>query len=110
MAYNQSLAKRIRAELEQIPDLQVKKMFGGVAYLVRGNMACGVHGNDLIIRVGTKKYDEALGRPYTKPFDTTGRPKSGWVMVETDGYKSERDLKIWIEEGIDFASSLKPKN
>ena len=110
MPYNQSLAKRIRSELEQVPDLQVKKMFGGVAYMVRGNMACGVHGNDLIIRVGTKKYDEVLTRPYTKPFDMTGRPMAGWVMVEPDGYRSDNDLKTWIDEGIDFANSLKAKD
>jgi TfoX/Sxy family transcriptional regulator of competence genes len=109
MPYNQSLAKRIRTELVQIPDLQVKKMFGGVAYLVRGNMACGVYGNDLLIRVGTKKYDEALHRPHTRPFETTGRPMSGWIMIEPEGYRSSRDFKAWIEEGLGFANSLKPK-
>jgi TfoX/Sxy family transcriptional regulator of competence genes len=109
MPYNQDLAKKIRAELGQLPEVEVKKMFGGVAYLVRGNMACGVHGNDLIIRVGTKKYEEALSQPHTHPFDLTGRPMSGWIVVEPEGYRTHKNFKTWIDAGIDFASTLKPK-
>jgi TfoX/Sxy family transcriptional regulator of competence genes len=71
------LASRIRAILGPLPELEEKKMFGGVGFLVNSNMACGVHKNDLIVRVGASKYAEALSHPHTRPFDMTGRPMAG---------------------------------
>jgi TfoX/Sxy family transcriptional regulator of competence genes len=109
MPFDQSLAQRIRAELNKPPDLQEKKMFGGVAFLVQGNMACGVHGQALIVRVGPQRYEEALSQPYTKPFDLTGRPMSGWVMVTAQGYETESDLRSWVRKGVEFARSLPAK-
>jgi TfoX/Sxy family transcriptional regulator of competence genes len=109
MAYDQSLAQRIRAELNKLPDLQEKKMFGGVGFLVQGNMACGVHGEELIVRVGPQRYDEALSQPHTRPFDMTGRPMSGWVMVTPEGYETESDLRSWVRQGVEFARSLPAK-
>jgi len=109
MAYDQSLAQRIRAELNKLPDLQEKKMFGGVGFLVQGNMACGVHGEELIVRVGPQRYDEALSQPHTRPFDMTGRPMSGWVMVTPEGYETESDLRSWVRQGVEFAQSLPAK-
>ena len=109
MAYDQSLAQRIRAELNKLPDLQEKKMFGGVGFLVQGNMACGVHGEELIVRVGSQRYDEALSQPHTRPFDMTGRPMSGWVMVTPEGYETESDLRSWVRQGVEFARSLPAK-
>ena len=84
-------------------------MFGGVGFIVKGNMACGVHKDALIVRVGPERYEEALARPYTRPFDITGRPMKGWVMVEWEGYKSDEDLQGWVQQGIDFALTLTPK-
>lgn len=109
MAYNQVLAQRIRNELKQSPDLQEKKMFGGVGFLIRGNMACGVHGDDLIVRVGPQGFQTALSRPHTRPFDMTGKPMSGWVMVAPQGYEAESELKGWVQQGVEFAQSLPQK-
>jgi hypothetical protein len=109
MAYDELLALRIRAVLGFLPHLQEKKMFGGVGFLVNGNMACGVHKNDLIVRVGAANYKQALSRPHTHVFDMTGRPMAGWVMVSPAGFVSESGLKAWVEQGLAFARSLPVK-
>jgi len=109
MAYDERLASRIRALLGPFPGLVEKKMFGGVGFLVSGNMACGVHKNDLIVRVGPVNYHEALERPHVHPLDMTGKAMSGWVMVEPPGCETEGQLNAWIGQGIDFASSLPAK-
>jgi hypothetical protein len=109
MAYDELLAVRIRAALSGEPSLIEKKMFGGVCYLLNGNMACGVNKNDLIVRVGPEKNVEALSYPYTRPFDFTGKPMAGWVMVSAPGVATEKDLKAWLRLGVDFASTLPPK-
>jgi TfoX/Sxy family transcriptional regulator of competence genes len=109
MAYDENLARRIRDELGSMPGLVEKKMFGGTGFLVRGNMACGVHGNDMIVRVGPARYDEALTRPHVKLFDMTGRPMSGWVMVAPAGFASDDDLRAWVQQGVEFALSLLAK-
>ncbi len=109
MAYNENLARRIRKTLGDPPCLQEKKMFGGVGFLLFGNMACGVHGDDLIVRVGPDGYVEALRRPHTKVFDMTGRPMSGWLVVETEGYQSDGDLNRWVQREVAYARSLPTK-
>jgi hypothetical protein len=109
MAYDEGLAQRIWEVLGEQPGLVEKKMFGGVGFMVHGNMACGVHKDMLIVRVGPEKHEEALARPHTKPFDITGRPMKGWVMVASDGYESDEALKGWVRWGVDFALSLPPK-
>jgi hypothetical protein len=72
-------------------------------------MACGVNKDDLIVRVGPEGYGEAVIRPYTRPFDMTGRPMKGWVMVASGGYESDEDLQAWVMEGVEFARSLPTK-
>ncbi|MCJ7529626.1 MAG: TfoX/Sxy family protein [Anaerolineales bacterium] len=109
MPYDQSLAQRTRAELNKPPDLQEKKMFGGVAFLVQGNMACGVHGQALIVRVGPECYEQPFSQPNTRPFDMTGRLMSGWVTVAPKGYETESDLRSWVRQGVEFARSLPAK-
>jgi TfoX/Sxy family transcriptional regulator of competence genes len=109
MACDEFLVTRIRSTLGSLPEFEEKKMFGGVGFLVSGNMACGVHKNDLIVRVGVAKYTEALSRPHTHPFDMTGRPMAGWVMVEPEGCATESNLKTWVEQGLAFARSLPAK-
>ena len=84
MAYNEKLAERIRAELSGVPFVE-KKMFGGVGFLLHGNMACGVHKNSMIVRVDPEKHDALLKKPHTRPFDITGRPMKGWLIVDADG-------------------------
>ena len=78
MPYDTLLATRIRAALGPLPHLEEKKMFGGVGFLINGNMACGVHKNDMIVRVGPQNYDHALSRLHTHVFDMTGHPMTGW--------------------------------
>ena len=109
MAYDENLAERIRAELGPMPGLVEKKMFGGVCVLVQGNMACGVHGDDLIVRVGPERYEETLARPDTKLFDLTGRPMSGWIMVTPAGVAGDDDLRAWVQQGVEYALSLPSK-
>ncbi len=109
MTYNEILAGRMRDILGDCPDIVEKKMFGGTAFLLRGNMVCGVHKQDLIVRVGAEKYTEALQDPHAHPFDMTGKPMSGWVVVESEGLEKNEDLIMWLRKGMVFAQSLPPK-
>jgi TfoX/Sxy family transcriptional regulator of competence genes len=109
MAYDEGLAQRIEETLGDQPNLVAKKMFGGVGYMVQGNMACGVNKDDLIVRVGPDRYQEALAQPHTREFDMTGRPMRGWVVVEPEGCESDEALEAWVRQGVQFALSLPPK-
>ena len=109
MPYDEDVEMRIREVLSGLPDLIDKRMFGGIGFLVKGNMACGVHKDALIVRVGPEGYEESLARPHARPFDITGRPMKGWVMVGPDGYRSDDDLRSWVRQGVDFALTLTPK-
>lgn len=109
MPYDESLGSRIRSLLKDHPGLQEKKMFGGVGFLVNGNMACGVHKDSLIVRVGAEAYTSAMTRPGTRPFDMTGHPMAGWVMVDPPGFASDQELSRWVQQGLDFAASLPVK-
>jgi TfoX/Sxy family transcriptional regulator of competence genes len=109
MAYNEILAGRMRGILAAYSDIVEKKMFGGTAFLLRGNMVCGVHKQDLIVRVGLEKYKEALKKPHTRPFDMTGKAMAGWIVVESGAWGRDEDLNAWIKLGVDFAQSLPPK-
>ena len=108
MAYNLKLAERIRYQLDGMPYVE-KKMFGGVGYLLHGNMACGVIKDDLIVRVDPEKHAALLKKPHARPFDMTGRPMKGWLVVAADGLKTSRQLSAWIQEGVEFAVTLPPK-
>ena len=108
MAYNLKLAERIRSELSGAPFVE-KKMFGGLGFLLNGNMACGVNKNDLIVRVDPEKHSALLKKPYAKPFDMTGRPMKGWLVVEADGCKTDKQLSTWVKEGVEFALTLPTK-
>jgi TfoX/Sxy family transcriptional regulator of competence genes len=109
LAYDEFLAARIRAALSGKPGLKEKKMFGGVGFLLDGNMACGVHKDVLIVRTGPERYAEALAHPHTHPFDMTGKPMTGWVTVSSVGFASEEDLLFWLRQGVDFTLTLPPK-
>ena len=108
MAYNLKLAERIRSELNSMPFVE-RKMFGGVGFLLNGNMACGVNKNDLIVRVDPEKHSALLKKPHAKPFDLTGRPMKGWLVVEADGCKTDKQLSAWVKEGVEFALTLPAK-
>ena len=85
-----------------------KKMFGGTCHLISGNMMCGVYRNYLILRLGEEVGTAALNKPHTKPFDVTGRPMKGWIMVEQEGL-TDSALKQWLVKAKAFAESLPPK-
>jgi TfoX N-terminal domain len=86
-----------------------KRMFGGLAFMVGGNMSCGVMGKELMVRVGPAAYGEALSRPHARTMDFTGRPLKGMVYVGAKGLEADRDLASWVELGVAFAESLPPK-
>ena len=109
MAYDEGLAERIRGAFSERTDVAEKRMFGGIAFMVRGNMCCGVIGDRLTLRVGPDGYEAALSRPHAKPMDFTGKPMKGLVYVEPAGFASPRDLKSWIEKAMEFALSLPAK-
>jgi TfoX/Sxy family transcriptional regulator of competence genes len=109
MAYDGALAERVREQLAPQRGLAEKAMFGGVAFLLDGNMAVGLMGDELMVRVGPDRSDEALARPHTRPFDMTGRPMKGWIVVAPEALDGEHELADWVSEGVAFARSLPPK-
>jgi hypothetical protein len=109
MAYDESVARRVREALGKSGETAEKKMFGGIAYMVRGNMCCGVIGDRLMVRVGPGGYEAALSRPHAKPMDFTGRPMKGFVYVEPAGFASAGDLKSWLAIAVDFVRTLPAK-
>jgi hypothetical protein len=109
MAYDEGLAQRVRQILKDLPGFTEKKMFGGIGFMLMGNMACGVNKDDLIVRVGPERYDEALAKAHARQFDMTGRPMRGWVVVGPDGCRSDAELGAWVDQGVEFALSLPPK-
>ena len=108
MAYDEKLAVRIRSQFGKVPFIE-KKMFGGIGFLVHGNMSVGVYKEDLIVRVEPSKYEKLLKKAHTKVFDITGKPMKGWVMVKPEGCKTAKQLNSWVKEGIEFALTLPPK-
>jgi hypothetical protein len=109
MAYDEDLAQRVREQLAAQRNVTEKAMFGGLAFLLDGNMAVGLSGDELMVRVGPGGSDAALAREHTRPFDTTGRPMGGWILVAPEGVKSERELGAWVAQGVAFARSLPAK-
>lgn len=108
MAYNEELASRLAALVAGWPRVDRKKMFGGIGHLMNGNMFCGVYKDSLILRLGPKAAEAALKKPSVRPFDITGRPMQGWVMVGESGFKGD-DLSKWLEQARTFVQSLPPK-
>ena len=108
MAYSENLVERIRSQLNDTSFVE-KKMFGGMGFLLNGNMACGVNKENLIVRIDPEKQNTLLKKPYAIPFDLTGKPMKGWLVVEPDGCKTEKQLNTWIKKGVEFASTLPPK-
>ncbi|MDH3943172.1 MAG: TfoX/Sxy family protein [Anaerolineae bacterium] len=109
MPHDEGLAHRIREMLDDGPAYVEKKMFGGLSFMVNGNMSVGITSDDLVVRVGKENDAEALSHPHTRPMDFTGKPMKGWIYVAPEGYASDEDLLAWIQRGLDFALSLPPK-
>ena len=109
MAYDETLAERLRAVFAGRPGVREQKMFGGLAFMLDGNMACGIHGGELIVRVGRDNFEDALSLPDARPFDMTGRPMRGFVFVSEQGIATDGNLAEWAGRGIAYAESLPPK-
>ena len=84
-------------------------MFGGIAFLLNGNMCCGVHDDELIVRLDPDRTEQALREPHVRVFDLTGRPMKGWVLVAPGGVAADDDLRSWIGQGVKYARSLPAK-
>lgn len=106
MAFSETLASRIRDALARKRNIEEKKMFGGVGFLLNGSMLVGVWKRSLIVRLGPDNYDDALLEPHVREFDITGKPMKGWVMVEPDGVEDDDPLKEWIERAVKFVKTL----
>jgi TfoX/Sxy family transcriptional regulator of competence genes len=110
MAYDEEFAHRVHELLAEEDGVTEKAMFGGLAFLVGGNMAVGISNTaELMVRVGPDATDDALSRPHTRLFDMTGRPMKGWILVAREGVKTKRQLAPWVERGVRFARTLPPK-
>ena len=109
MAYDEGLASRVRAVLAERPEVEEKRMFGGLTFMVGGHMCCGVVDRNLVVRVGPIAHAEAVTRPHARPMDFTGKPMRGMVYVGATGTTGETDLKSWVDLGLGFVSSLPPK-
>ena len=109
MPFDEGLAQRIRERLEEQPGLSERRMFGGLAFLVNGNMAVGVVKGELMVRVGPEGHAAALQEPYARPMDFTKRPMKGFVFVAPPGFEEDADLSRWVERGLCFAASLPRK-
>lgn len=109
MTFDERLAQRLRGSLGRRPGLVEKKMFGGVAFLLNGNMCVGVHKSDLLVRLAPEETDMALSRPHTRRFDLTGRPMKGWILVEQAGLNTDAKLRKWVQVAAKYAGSLPAK-
>lgn len=109
MAYDESLAQRIRDGMARMSRISEKKMFGGIAFLLNGNMCVGVWKDSLIVRLDPTEGAAALYEPHVREFDITGRPMTGWIVVEPAGLEEDRSLNEWLQRAYDFVSTLAPK-
>jgi TfoX/Sxy family transcriptional regulator of competence genes len=106
MAYDEDLVTRIRDLIDDRAGVEEKRMFGGLTFMVNGNMACGVTSDVLMVRVGRDFYEDALRVPHARPCDFAGRALKGMVMVDRRGFESSGDLKAWVDRGVRYARSL----
>lgn len=108
MAFDEALAERVRDVLAARPELSERRMFGGIAFMLAGNMCCGVIGEDLMVRLGADG-EAALAEPHTRPMDFTGRPMKSTIYVDPEGTADDAELARWVEAGAEYAASLPPK-
>jgi len=110
MAFDEDLANRIREQLAGETAITERAMFGGLAFLLNGNMSVGVSGQGgLMVRVGAEGNDEALEQPHARPLEMRGRAMDGWIRVAPEGVETDAQLEAWVRRGTAFARSLPPK-
>jgi TfoX/Sxy family transcriptional regulator of competence genes len=109
MAFDENLAARIRKTLARKKGVEEKKMFGGIVFMLNGNMLVGVWKDSLIVRLGDEQAEEALLEPHVRPFDITGKPMKRWAMVAPEGVQRDDELKDWIQRAVQFVGRLPGK-
>jgi TfoX/Sxy family transcriptional regulator of competence genes len=110
MSYDEDLADRVREQLSDQDGVTERQMFGGLAFMLFGNMAVGLSGSgELMVRVGPDGTERALAEPHTRLFDMSGRPMRGWILVAPEGVATARQLGTWVRSGLEFARTLPPK-
>jgi TfoX/Sxy family transcriptional regulator of competence genes len=110
MTYDEGLAERIRATMDHLHGVAERKMFGGVAFMMRGHMAAGVVKDELMVRVGPEACDRLIDKPHARAMDFTGRVMKGFLFVEPAGLEKDHDLAHWVGLGVEYALSLPPKS
>ena len=109
MAFDESLAERIRTSLARKKGVEKKKMFGGIGFMLNGNMLVGVWKKSLILRLGEEQGEEALLELHVQPFDITGKAMKGWVQVAPEGIEDDDQLKGWIQRAVKFVGKMGAK-
>lgn len=109
MAYDERLAGRVRDVMAPAGVIGERKMFGGLTFMLNGNMWCGIVGDNLMLRLDPERADEALARPHVRPMDFTGRPMKGFVLVDPPGLAGDDQLRQWIGQAQDYVRSLPAK-
>ena len=109
MAYDDKLAERVRSVLKRRRGIAEKKMFGGLTFLLNGNMCCGVIKKDLVLRLGEDGATKALDKPYARKMDFTGKALKSMVYIGPAGYRTEAQLRRWVAQGVDYVKSLPAK-
>jgi TfoX/Sxy family transcriptional regulator of competence genes len=109
MPYDEPLAERIQALLGKRRGVTEKRMFGGLAFMLDGNMCCGVMKDRIMLRLGPEGVQLALKQAHTEPMDFTGKPMKSMVYVRPEGYESDADLARWVETAVRFAKTLPAK-
>ena len=109
MAYNEALAQRVRQRLARRKNVEERKMFGGIGFLLNGNLLVGVWKESLVVRLGEGEGEEALKEPHVKEFDITGKPMRNWVLVGPEGVQDDEQLGAWIRRAVKFVGALPAK-
>jgi TfoX/Sxy family transcriptional regulator of competence genes len=109
MPFSEALAERIRHALTRRKNVEEKKMFGGVGFLLNGNMLVGVWKDSLIVRLGAEESDAALKEPHVTEFNITGRAMKGWILVEPGGLEHDKELSAWVDKAVNFVRTLPAK-
>jgi TfoX/Sxy family transcriptional regulator of competence genes len=109
MAYNEKLADRMREHLVDLKKIEEKKMMGGLCFMYKGKMCCGIVKDDLMVRVVESRQEEALSNPNGRPMDFTGKPLKNFVFVSPDGIKKNKELSYWLDMGVEYVDTLPTK-
>jgi TfoX/Sxy family transcriptional regulator of competence genes len=109
MAFSEALTGRIRQRLARRKNVEERKMFGGIGFLLNGNLLVGVWKESLVVRLGEKEGEEALKVPHVKEFDITGRPMRNWVLVGPEGIQDDEQLSAWVQRAVKLVGALPAK-